>query len=457
MSFAGFDAYVDSHRNEILDTLAALCRIPSVSAENGPSMADAAAFVSELSRAANLEVEMVSQPDGPPILLGQAGSGPRCLLIYNHYDVQPPDPLDEWISPPFEPRLHDGQLFARGVADNKADLVARLAALRIYQQTVGPLPVRLLYIMEGEEETGSRHLFDFARQQEALLRQVDGCLWEYGAKDHENRPVISLGVKGILSVDLVVRTASSDAHSGNGGILPNAAWRLVEALSTLRNSDGVVTVDGWHDHVQAPNAAQLALLEGIPFDAVSVERTYGLRNGLLAGLSGAAALRRLLLETTCTINGMISGYTGPGSKTVIPAQALAKLDFRLVPNLTPALAHRLLRAHLDRRGYKDVEIVDRNDGLMPSRTDPQALIAQATAAAVGEVSSCPPILQPSSAGSGPMYELCGIYDIPTASTGSGWANSRIHAPNENIRVDDFFQSIKVMGRLLQRFASLTAD
>lgn len=452
MDFNHFDQYVEQNANDLVARLAALCRIPSVSAERGPAMAEAAGFVLELCREAGLAVETVSQPAGPPLLIGQGGAGARCLMVYNHYDVQPADPLDLWQSPPFEPALRDGKLFARGAADNKADLVARLSALRIFQETIGPLPLRVLYVIEGEEETGSQHLFSFAAENGALLGQADGCLWEFGAKDEAGRPVISLGVKGILSVELCARTASSDAHSGWGGLFPNAAWRLVEALHTLRSPDGQVLIDGLMDHVRPPSAAQLALLAAIPLDAQAIQRAYGLDNGFLGGLTGMDALRRWLLEPTVTINGIWGGYTGPGGKTVIPAQATAKLDLRLVPDLTPALAVQLLREHLQRRGFDDIDVVDQQDGLLPARTDPEAAIAQAVVQAVTAVSSQPALVFPSSAGSGPMHELCGIHGVPVASTGAGWAGSLIHAPNESVRVADYLEAIRVMGRLLAAFA-----
>lgn len=453
MSFEHFDRYVEQHPQELIERLAALCRIPSVSAERGPAMQQAAAAVAQLCAQAGLSVEAVEHPTGgPPLLLAQGGAGERCLMIYNHYDVQPADQISLWRTPPFEPTLVDGKFYARGAADNKADLVARLSALAIYQQTVGPLPVRILYVIEGEEETGSQHLFNVSRANHNLLGQADGCLWEYGEKDEAGRPRISLGVKGILEVELRVRTANSDAHSAYGGILPNAAWRLVEALHTLRTPDGCVQIDGLAEHVLAPGEDQLAMVDAIPFDTTAMARTYHLPHGMLAGLAGTAACRRLMFEPSLSINGLWGGYTGPGSKTVIPAQAAAKLDLRLVPNLTPDLALQLLRDHLLRRGFDDIEVVDQEDGLMPARTEPHEAIAQAAVRAVAAVSAWPPLVYPSSAGSGPVYELCGIHGIPTASFGVAWANSMVHAPNENVRVADYLEGVRVVGRLLREFA-----
>ncbi len=451
--FSSFDAAVDAQAGDVISQLADLCRIPSVSAERGSAMLDAAARVQELCRVAGVTTELAEQPSGPPIIIGRAGQGERCLMIYNHYDVQPPDPLDEWLSPPFEPQARDGKLYARGVSDNKGDLVARLAAIRIYQETVGPLPVRVLYIIEGEEEIGSPFLFRFGEEQGALLSEADGCLWEFGSKNADGNPVICLGVKGMAAFDLRVRTAALDAHSGNGGIFPNAAWRLTEALDSLRASDGQVTIDGLLDHVRQPTAVEERLLEDVPFNKPALQASYGFTNGLLGGLTGAAAVRRWLMEPALNVNGLASGYSGPGSKTVIPAQATAKMDMRLVPELTPQIAFKLLREHLDRRGFSDVEVVDHNDYLMPWRTSPDSTIARAVAAAIGQVSEQLPIVQPTSPGSGPMWELCGRNGVPVASAGVSWHDSHVHAPNESIRIADFVEGVKVIGRLLEQFTA----
>lgn len=456
MDFSDFDAYVDSSADTILEKLKALCRLASVSTENGPAMAETAQMVVALMQEAGLTTEVVAQPSGPPVILGRVGSGERCLMIYNHYDVQPPDPLDAWTSPPFEPTIRNGRLIARGVADNKADLLARLTALRAYQETVGPIPVSILFVIEGEEEIGSPHLLQFAENSADTFRQVGGCLWEYGYKNSAERPVVNLGVKGVVALELQVRTADSDAHSANGGLFPNAAWRLVEALQTLRTPDGRVTIDELERHIRPPSRTELALIDHIPYDESAVRQAFGLRREFLGNLAGQAALRRLILEPTCTINGLISGYSGPGSKTVIPSSATAKMDIRLVPNLTPALTLELLRQHLDRRGFEDIRIVDCEDGLMPARTPVDSLIARATIAALSDTSASLPAVYPSSAGSGPMYELCGIHGIPVAATGVAWYGSRAHAPDENIRLSDFFEGIKVVGRLVKEFAEQPA-
>lgn len=447
--FADFDAYVDGHAGEYLRRLQTLCRIPSIAAVGGPAMADAAAASSATAAAAGLDVTLASA-GGPPVVLCQGGAGQRGLLLYNHYDAQPPDPLDEWRTPPFAAEVIDGILYARGAADNKSNVVARLAAIEAYQTTIGALPLRVACVFEGEEEVGSPHLAQFAADHAALLATMDGCVWESGQKDEADRPVILLGLKGVVSLLLTTRVMNSDAHSGYGGLYPNAAWRLVEALNTLRRPDGHVTIDGIWEHVRPPSAAEEAAIAVIPTDDEAAPRRKGFA-GYLGGLTGADALRRLMFEPTCTINGMWGGYTGPGSKTVIPAQASAKLDIRLTPDLTPAIALDLLRRHLDRRGFTDITVVEEEEGLMPARTDPTAAIAQAAVAALAEVHGQPPVVEPTSAGSGPMYQLCQAYGIPAVSLGIGWPQSNAHAPNESVRLVDFVEGIKVIGRLIERF------
>lgn len=454
MSFTTLDSFIETHAAEFITRLSALCRVPSIAAEGGSAMGEAAEQVVALCRWAGVSAELAST-GGAPVVLGQAGAGRRGLLIYNHYDVQPPDPLDAWVSPPFEPTVRDGALFARGVADNKANLVARLCAAWAYQQVCGDLPLRLAFVLEGEEEISSPHLAAFAEAHADLLCTLDGCIWEAGYKDEADRHVVILGLKGVLAVELRARTANSDAHSGNGGLYPNAAWRLVEALSTLRAPDGRVTVDGFNDALRPPTPAEEAMLAAIPFDTAVIQSSLSM-TGFLGGLEGVAALRRLMYEPSCTINGIWGGYGGPGSKTVIPCQARAKLDFRLAPDQTPAAALSLLRGHLVRRGFTDVTVVDIEDGLMPARTDPDAAVVRAAVAAISDVHGASPVVQPSAGGSGPMYQLCQAYGIPAVSIGVGWAGSRVHAPNESVRLADFVEGIKVMARIYQLFPGTDA-
>jgi acetylornithine deacetylase/succinyl-diaminopimelate desuccinylase-like protein len=442
-----FQVYVDKNRDRFLDELKELCAQPTIAAQ-GIGLDETAAIVEKRLRSLGAEVQRIVLDGSPPILCAELGQGERTMLIYNHYDVQPPEPLDEWDSPPFEPTVRDGRFYARGVADDKGDLLCRLQAIEAYRATAGSLPLRLRFLIEGEEEVGSPHLDAFAQLHTDFL-EADGCLWETGEKDAAGRFVLELGVKGICYVELTARTASSDLHSMWGGVIPNAAWRLVWALDTLKDADDRILVDGLMDHVRPPTEAELAHLAALPFDEEQIEKDFGFA-AFVRGLTGVDLLAKHFYEPTCTICGLRSGYLGEGVKTVLPYSATAKVDFRLVPDLTPELVSELLRAHLDRRGFSDVEITSAL-GLRPARSSLEAPFVQACFEAARATYRADPLVYPTSPGSGPLYSLC--RDTPAVMAGIGNANSHLHAPNENVLLDDYFEGIRFVAELLHRFGS----
>src|SRR5437867_6318822 len=446
--FAEFDAYIRARVPEYVDELKALIRRPTVSAQ-GIGVADTARMVLERTRRAGVAATALSVDGGPPTIVGETGQGARTLLVYNHYDVQPPDPLDEWETPPFEPTERGGYLFGRGVSDNKGNLMARLQAIDSYRATIGELPLRVRVLYEGEEESGSAHLAAFVARHGERLR-ADGCIWEAGYKDAAGRPTISCGLKGIAYVELRVRGANKDAHSSLATIVPNPAWRLVWALATLKNGADQITIDGFMGAVRPPTAADRALLEGLPFDEEGMLRIHGITR-FVRGLRGYELKKKHFLEPTCTICGIVSGYTGAGSKTVLPAVASAKIDFRLVPDLTPEKVTLLLRAHLDRRGFEDVEVVP-GHGEPPSRWPTDSVTARAAVDACRSAYGSEPAACPLLAGSGPLSTVCGALGIPAAGFGSGNAASANHAPNENIAIADYVDHIRAFGRFLHTFA-----
>ena len=451
--FAAFDAYVRARQQEYIDELMALVCVPTVSAQQS-GIHETARIVLERTTRAGFAATAERVAGGPPTIVGEQGSGARTLLVYDHYDVQPPDPLDEWTTPPFEPAIRDGVLYGRGTADNKGNLMARLQAIEAYKATVGALPLRVRVLFEGEEEIGSEHLSEFTRTHADRL-WADGCIWEAGYKDAAGRPTVSLGLKGICFVDLTVRGAKLDAHSSVGGIVPNAAWRLVWALASLKNERDQITVDGLMDHVRQPSAADLAVLDRLPFDEAGWKRIHGI-DGFVGGLRGTALKQKYFLEPTCTICGLTSGYQGDGSKTVLPAVARAKVDFRLVPDLTPELVRGLLRTHLDRRGFSDVEITPHH-GERPSRWPADTDVAKAAIAATRSAYGTEPVVYPLMAGSGPMAQVCDQLGIPAVGFGSGNAGSANHAPNENIAILDYIDHIRAFGRFLHAFAGRSLD
>jgi acetylornithine deacetylase/succinyl-diaminopimelate desuccinylase-like protein len=448
-SFAEFDAYVRAHEREYIDELKELIRQPTVSAQAIGIPETARIVLDRARKRGGIAAEALRVDGGPPTIIGETGRGQRTLLVYNHYDVQPPDPLEEWETPPFEPAERDGFLYGRGVSDNKGNLLARLQAIEAYRATLGELPLRIRVLYEGEEESGSAHLAAFVARYGDRLR-ADGCIWEAGYKDAAGRPTISCGLKGIAYVELRARGAGKDAHSSLGTIVPNAAWRLVWALATLKNSDDEITIDHFMDLVRPPTAAERALLERLPFDEQAMLRIHAIKK-FVRGLTGLELKEKHFFEPTCTICGMVSGYTGAGSKTVLPAVASAKIDFRLVPDLTPEKVTTLLRTHLDRRGFADIEVLP-GHGEPPSRWPMDSVAANAAIEACRSAYQTEPVVYPLLAGSGPMAQVCDTLGIPVAGFGSGNAASANHAPNENIAVADYIDHIRAFGRFLHAFA-----
>jgi acetylornithine deacetylase/succinyl-diaminopimelate desuccinylase-like protein len=346
----------DSIAADALRLLEILCRKPSVSAE-GRALEETAALVQELLADSGFETRQMRADEGPPAVYGeQGGRSGYTLLLYNHYDVQPAEELDLWESPPFEPTIRDEKLFARGTADNKGELAVRLAVVRSLLAERGGLPIGIRWIVEGEEEVLSPHFDEIVSRNVEALR-ADACLWEGGpVRLSDGRPVIGLGFKGSLAVRLDVRLLRGDSHSAAAAVAPSAAWRLVEALSTLRDEQGRVRIPGFYDTVVAPTHAERRVIEEESDAALrEIGESLGLEQ-FLDGLTGPALRERWAFGPTCNIAGIKTGYSGPGMKTVLPAEASAWLDLRLVPDQRPEEVLTLLRAHLQHEGFEDVEV-----------------------------------------------------------------------------------------------------
>jgi len=441
--------YLEEHFEGYLDKLRRLCRQPSVAAQ-GLGMAEAAQMVQELLEELGAETQMV-ETSGYPVVYGELhGHGEKTLAFYNHYDVQPPEPLEEWDSDPFAAEIREGKLFARGVADNKGNLIARIAAVEAYLKVHSELPLTVKFIVEGEEEIGSPHLGEFAERHPKLVR-ADGCIWEFGYKDFQERPQVYLGLKGILYVELRARGAARDLHSSWGTVVPNPAWRLIWALNTLKGEDEQVLIPGFYQRVRQPSAAEQEVLAEIDFDEEGWRERFEIEK-FLSNLKGRELLEHHLYQPTCTICGLESGYTGPGSKTVLPNAARAKLDFRLVPDQDPDEILELLREHLAAQGFGDIEVIPHSRE-HPARTPLDDPLVEAVTATARRAYGREPQVYPIAAGSGPMYSLCQRFGIPAVSTGIGYWGSGAHGPNENIRLDDLAQGMQHIALIIREFAA----
>src|SRR5215217_7952417 len=443
--------HVKSKKDDLLGELEEFLRMPSISAriDGGAGFRECAEWVAGKLEEAGAEARIM-ETEGHPVVYAEAGEGERTLLSYGHYDVQPPEPLELWESEPFEPTVRDGGLYARGVADDKGDVLSRIQALRLYTQEHGPLPFKLKFLIEGEEEVGSPNFAPFVRANTELL-SADACLWEAAWKDEAGRPVIFCGTKGMAYVELHARGPSYDLHSMYGGIAPNPAWRLVQALRTIKDENGEITLDGLDELAEEPSEKDLEAISKIPFDSEALAKSWGVQ-ALDRGLSGEEALREMLLRPTANIAGIYSGYTGPGSKTIVPSEAFVKMDFRLVAGQSPGPVAELLRSHLRRRGFDDIEVVEMH-GVEVAKTpidSPVVRTAVETWESLGHEGA---VVYPTVGGSGPTSLIAAELGIPTVMTGAiANVDSRFHSPNEWVRLDDYLEAISYFARFFEKFA-----
>jgi acetylornithine deacetylase/succinyl-diaminopimelate desuccinylase-like protein len=447
--FMEIDSYLDKNLDESIAELSTLVAQPSISAQN-LGINECADLVGAMLKTRGFQVNIMPTGGAPVVFAERKGSSDKTLLIYNHYDVQLPEPLELWDSPPFEPTLRDGKLFGRGVSDDKGQLVSRLFAIDALLEHEGELPCNVKFIIEGEEETSSVHLHEFIEHNRELLG-ADACIWEFGGVDHNEVPMQYLGLRGICYVELSVKTADEDVHSGLGGsIFPSAAWRLVWALNSIKGPDGIVQIPGFYDPVIPPNERQRQLLAALPEVAEEYKERYGVKY-FLNELSGGLDLRIAeVFEPTCTICGLTSGYQGPGSKTVLPARASAKIDFRLVPDQMPKQVLEQLRNHLDEEGFTDVEI-EYLGGEPPALTDPDDPFVELVVNTAEPVYGRKMQLVPLIGGSGPNYPFVHILNLPVVSAGADYPGSQAHAPNENLRLDLYQKHAKHIARILIAF------
>jgi acetylornithine deacetylase/succinyl-diaminopimelate desuccinylase-like protein len=446
------DSYLESHLNENIGELAQLCAQPSISTIN-LGLAECATLVEKMLKKRGFMTKLIPSAGAPVVFGERKGRSEKTILFYNHYDVQPPEPLELWTTPPFAPNLRDGKLYARGATDDKGEIMTRLAAIDALLETEGELPCTIKFCIEGEEESSSEHIRDVVLGNKDLLA-ADACIWEFGEVDSMGHPRQYLGVRGISYVELSVETAKQDVHSGLGGsIFPNAAWRLIWALNSLKDENERILIDGFYDRVKKPSERDTYLMGLLPETSEEYRQMYGVRQ-FLKGINGGVELRMAeVMEPTCTICGITSGYQGPGCKTVLPHFASAKVDFRLVPDQISGEVVGLLRKHLDSRGFTDVTISDLgHEG--PSRTDPDDPFVRLVVAAADEVYEKPMLLVPSVGGSGPNQVFAETLNIPIVTAGCGYPGGNTHAPNEHVRLDLFLLCAKHLSRVMTNFAMM---
>jgi acetylornithine deacetylase/succinyl-diaminopimelate desuccinylase-like protein len=449
--YSKLDSYLQNNIDQNLNELKKYVSQPSISAQD-IGLQECAALVKSMLEKRGFKAEIMTTDGAPVVFAERKGRNDKTLLIYNHYDVQPPEPLELWESPPFKPEIRNGKMYGRGVSDDKSHLTARLFAIDAILANEGELPCNIKFIIEGEEETASVHLHDFVSKNLDRLK-ADACIWEFGGVDHRDVPMQYLGLRGICYVELSVESLATDVHSGLGGsILPNAAWRLTWALTSLKGVDERIRIPGFYDDVIPPSDRDRELMNNLPDLEGEYKNRFGVKD-FIKGITGGLDLKiEEVFSPTCTICGLTSGYQGPGSKTVQPAFASAKVDFRLVPNQKPQDILKKLRTHLDAEGFSDVKI-DFLGGEPAARTDPDDPFIKLIVDTATEIYESPMELVPMIGGSGPNYPFVHELGLPVATMGHGYPDTKAHAPNENIRLDLYMKHARHMVRLIKEFGS----
>ena len=452
--FKAINEYIDAHKDESLERLKALCRIPSVSADLPNVLKCKEAVMAMLEELRPDVLMTIETPTNPAIYAefrSARGNGPEVpsILFYGHYDVQPADPLDKWLSPPYEPEVRDGRLYGRGTADNKGQFLAHVEALRAWRAVEGELPITVKLILDGEEEDGSASMPWILEKYKDMLT-ADLIYVSDGGMYGITRPVINYGARGMMSIDITVKTGTMDNHSGNkGGAIENAGWRLVELLSAMADGEGNVLIPGFYDGLDEPNEAQMKMMEELEFEPEELRKLWCVRK-LLHADDKMAHYRSLMFRPTMSINGLTGGYEGPSSKTVIPCSVTAKLDIRLVSGQRSDKVFKLVSDFVHAKD-PDVEI-KKYPVMEACVADPGAPAMEFVRQAVEEGFGVKPVNMPMMGGSLPLCVFKEILEKPVVGVPYATPDEQNHAPNENMSLWAFNKGIHATAALIGRFA-----
>jgi len=442
--------HVDSHMDDLISDLQTLIRQPSISAKN-EGIEKCAKLVQKILKKTGVKSKILRLKKGvAPIVFGEIKSKQnpgKTLMFYNHYDVQPAEPFDLWDDPPFSGIRKGNKIFGRGATDDKGELITRIKAVEACLKTTGDVPCNIKFVIEGEEETGSAHIENYLKKYKKKF-SCDGVIWEFGYVDAKNRPIVGLGMKGLLFVELSVKESIRDAHSSLAVLIKNPAWRLIEAVHSLRNSDGKILIKDWYKEVSSFSKIDLDIIQKEPFDENVFKKEFGIVS-FVGNKKGMDAKKAMVGGATCNIAGFVSGYAGDGAKTVLPGSALVKIDFRLIPKMDPKKQVLRLKKHLKSKGFSDVGIKVYHGEAAARTNSSHPFVTQVKDAA--DKSFGKSILNVSNAGTGPMYPFVEILKAPCISIGSTYMFSRIHSPNEFTRIDLLKKTTKCMCLIMENF------
>jgi acetylornithine deacetylase/succinyl-diaminopimelate desuccinylase-like protein len=459
-------SYIDTRREDIVADLQSLIRQRSVSARN-QGLEQCAAVVAGIMIKAGIDTKILKLPkDGapddtssaaPPIVYGEVktkrkANGPaRTLMFYNHYDVQPEDPIELWEHDPYEGIIEGDYIYGRGSSDDKGELITRIKAVEYYLKFFDDVPCNIKFLVEGEEEIGSIHVGEYLTRYHDEL-SCQGVIWEFGYINEQNIPIKTLGMKGLLFVELTATGPNRDAHSSLAVLIENPAWKLVQALNLLTDSTGKILITDWYKDVRNLTESEKAFLQTESFDEVRFKTEYGIQS-FLNNVQGTAVQDALVSMPTCNIAGMISGYTGEGAKTIIPSTANVKIDFRLVPEMDPLSQFERLKKYLIENGFDERSLRVRFlHGEAASRTSINDPFVGAVSESALEVYGDAKI-SVSSPATGPMHSFSKHLKVPCISIGSTYIYSKMHSPNEFARTDLLLKTTKCICGIMDRFAS----
>jgi acetylornithine deacetylase/succinyl-diaminopimelate desuccinylase-like protein len=436
--------WVDDNEQVLLDELCTLLRQPSIASTN-TGIRGCAELTLKMMKDAGIDAKLY-ETEGSPIIVGHVkGADSKTILLYGHYDVQPPDPVELWNYDPFGAEIVDGKIYARGSIDDKGNFMCAVHAVKAYHDMGLIPPVNMVFLIEGEEEVSSINLPEFMRKHKDILKadallDLDDCVQPDGKT---GRPKVVTGEKGNCYIELVCEIRR-EFHSMMAPIIPNPAWRLVWALSTMKDVNERITIDNFYDEIRQNTIAEHAIIEDMEsyWDSNVWLKESG-QEGYLCGNKGAEVLKRLYFEPTCNICGIKGGYIGEGRKTIIPEKASVKIDFRMVPGQSKDQILTLLRKHLDKRGFEDVQI-NYLGGSHWFRSPVDHPAALAIREAVLEGFECPPAVLITYPGSGPGDIFEEILGIPQVCSGFGPLGDRLHAPNEYMTVDFYIKGVKTI-------------
>lgn len=446
------DGYFSREERRIRAELDEFLRIPSVSArsEHNADTARCAEWLAGQIRALGMEASIHATP-GHPIVLGEwrgAGAGAPTILVYGHYDVQPAEPLELWTSPPFQPTVRDGKLFARGSVDDKGQLYIHVKAAEALLKQRGKLPINLVFLAEGEEEVGSDNLAEFVEKNAARLR-ADAVVISDSSMFAPGLPSILSSLRGLAYFQIDVVGPAQDLHSGSyGGAVVNPAMALSRILATMHDAKGRIAIKGFYDKVRKWDKKSRDAIRQLPFS----DRHFRAETGspALGGEDGFSTLERIWMRPTCEVNGLLSGYTGEGAKTVLPSRAMAKVSCRLVPDQDPAQIAKLFTAHVKRVAPKGVRVsVQYIHGGKPWRAELQGPLYEAARVSLQAAFGKAPV----TVGEGGSIPVVGDFDrvlkAPVLLMGFGLPGENAHAPDEWISLENFTKGLRAVATLYE--------